>query len=171
MAQYVDQSLGASEHIVMRGRWPLVYWTMTWLVLCAFAALAIGAFAWAPGLIVVPLGVLAIGAYFFIAPALRMLTTEFAVTDRRVILKWGWLNRRTAELAVESVESVQLNQSIWGRLFGYGRLIVTGTGEAQINFPPMAEPVKFRRAIESGRGKAKANNADAAAKPADQPAR
>jgi uncharacterized membrane protein YdbT with pleckstrin-like domain len=171
VGQYVDESLGANERVVMRGRWPIVYWALTWLVLGAFAALAAGAFAWAPGLILFPLIVLAIGAYFFIAPAVRMLTTEFAVTDRRVILKWGWLNRRTAELAVESVESVQLNQSIWGRLFGYGRLIVTGTGDAHIRFPPMAEPVKFRRAIESGRGKAKANNADAGAKPAGQPAR
>ena len=68
-----------------------------------------------------------------------------------------------AELAVESVESVQLDQSVWGRLFGYGRLLVTGTGDARILFPPMAEPVKFRRAIESGRRK---NDAPKPAEPA-----
>lgn len=68
-----------------------------------------------------------------------------------MILKEGWLNRRTHELAVESVEGVSLEQSIWARTFGYGRVIVTGTGEARIVFPAMAHPVDFRRAIESAR--------------------
>ena len=83
-----------------------------------------------------------------------MTTTDFAVTDRRVILKRGWLNRTTQELAVESVEGVSLNQSLIARLFGYGRIIVTGTGDAVIEFPPMANPVEFRRAIETARAQA-----------------
>jgi hypothetical protein len=71
-----------------------------------------------------------------------MWTTDFAVTNRRVVLKRGWLNRRTQELAVESVEGVSLDQSLIAR---------SGTGEATIVFPPMAHPVSFRRAIESAR--------------------
>jgi uncharacterized membrane protein YdbT with pleckstrin-like domain len=80
-----------------------------------------------------------------------MKTTDFAVTNRRVILKRGWLNRRTQELAVESVEGVSLDQSIIARMFGYGRVVVTGTGDAVIAFPPMAHPVAFRRSIEAAR--------------------
>jgi uncharacterized membrane protein YdbT with pleckstrin-like domain len=150
MAQYVDESLGANEQIVMRGRWPLAHWAMAWLIL-------------------IVLGVVVIGVYIFIRRAVRMLTTEFAVTNKRVILKWGWLNRHTQELTVESIESVQLVQSIWGRIFGYGRLTVTGTGDARIIFPPMAEPVKFRRAIETSRG-AKGAEAGKAERSTDQPA-
>ncbi|MBL8549982.1 MAG: PH domain-containing protein [Hyphomonadaceae bacterium] len=161
--QYVDESLSETEKIVMRGRWPVVYWLGTWTVLATFILLAIGGYAWIPGSFVLPGLLVLVGLWLFAAPSIRMLTTEFAVTSKRVVLKWGWLNRKTAELAVESVESVQLAQSIWGRIFGYGRLIVTGTGDARIHFPPMAEPVKFRRAIESGRRK---NDAPKPAAPA-----
>jgi len=59
---------------------------------------------------------------------------------------------RTQELATETVEGVQLTQTVWGKLFGYGRILVTGTGDAQIAFPPMADAIAFRRAIESTRG-------------------
>lgn len=132
MAQYVDKSLAADEHILVRGRWPLAYWVGAWVQLLV-------------------LGILVIGVVLFLLAVIRMKTTEFAVTDKRVILKRGWLTRTTHELAVESIEGVNLEQSIWGRLFQYGRVVVTGTGEARIVLPPMAEPIAFRRAIEEAR--------------------
>jgi hypothetical protein len=46
---------------------------------------------------------------------------------------------------------VSLDQSLWARIFGYGRVVVTGTGDAVIMFPAMAHPVDFRRAIEAAR--------------------
>jgi uncharacterized membrane protein YdbT with pleckstrin-like domain len=124
--RYIDESLAAGETIIQRGKWPGVFWFGAW------AALLL-------------LGII------FVAAAIKMKTTDFAVTNRRVILKRGWLNRRTHELAVESVEGVSLDQSLIARLFGYGRVVVTGTGDAVIAFPPMAQPVAFRRAIEAAR--------------------
>lgn len=135
MTQYVDKSLAADETILVRGRWPLAYWIGAWVQLLV-------------------LGIVIIGVVLFIAAVIRMKTTEFAVTDRRVILKRGWLTRTTEELAVESIEAVHLDQSVWGRLFRYGRLVVTGTGDARVRFPPMAEPIEFRRAIEDARAQA-----------------
>lgn len=132
MAQYVDKSLSADEKILVRGRWPIAYWVGAW------AALLL-------------LGVFIVGVFIFIGAVIRMKTTEFAVTDKRIILKRGWLTRTTNELSVGSIEGVHLDQSIWGRLFGYGSLIVTGNGEARIFLPPMAEPIIFRRAIEDAR--------------------
>jgi len=132
MTQYVDKSLAASERILVRGRWPMAYWIGAWVLLLV-------------------LGIFIVGVVMFVGAVIRMTTTEFAVTDKRVILKTGWLTRNTQELAVESIEGVNLEQSIWGRLFGYGSVIVTGTGEARITFPPMAEPIVFRRAIEDAR--------------------
>jgi uncharacterized membrane protein YdbT with pleckstrin-like domain len=130
--RYIDQSLAPGETVIQRGKWPIVFWIGAW------AALLL-------------LGLIVVGVFIFIIAAIHMLTTDFAVTNRRVVLKRGWLNRRTQELAVESVEGVSLDQSLIARLFGYGRVIVTGTGEATIVFPPMAHPVSFRRAIESAR--------------------
>lgn len=130
--RYIDESLAADETILRRGKWPGVFWFGAW------AALLL-------------LGIIVVGVIIFASAAIKMKTTDFAVTNRRVILKRGWLNRRTHELAVESVEGVSLDQSLIARLFGYGRVIVTGTGDAVIAFPPMAEPVAFRRAIEAAR--------------------
>jgi uncharacterized membrane protein YdbT with pleckstrin-like domain len=133
--QYVDKSLAADEAILVRGRWPMAYWVGAWVQL-------------------IVLGILVIGIVLFIAAVIRMKTTEFAVTDRRVIFKSGWLTRTTEELAVESIEAVHLEQSIWGRLSRYGRIMVTGTGDSRVHFPPMAEPIAFRRAIEEARAQA-----------------
>lgn len=133
--RYIDESLAPGETVLARGRYPTIMWVMTWLAL-------------------IVLGIIIVGIYIFIRNVVIMKTTDFAVTNRRVILKKGWLNRQTYELAVESVEGVTLHQSIWARLFGYGNVIVTGTGEALIRFPAMANPVAFRRAIETARSEA-----------------
>lgn len=130
--RYIDESLAPGETVLARGKFPVVMWVMTWLALIVF-------------------GIIIVGTYIFFRNVIIMTTTDFAVTNRRVILKKGWLNRQTYELAVESVEGVTLHQSIWARLFGYGNVIVTGTGEAIIRFPAMANPVAFRRAIETAR--------------------
>lgn len=130
--RYIDESLAAGETIIQRGKWPGVFWFGAW------AALLL-------------LGIIVVGVFIFLSAVIKMKTTDFAVTNRRVILKRGWLNRRTHELAVESVEGVSLDQSLIARLFGYGRVVVTGTGDAVIAFPPMANPVAFRRAIEAAR--------------------
>ncbi|MBX3431095.1 MAG: PH domain-containing protein [Hyphomonadaceae bacterium] len=130
--RYIDESLADGETIIQRGKWPGVFWFGAWAAL-------------------IVLGLIVVGVFIFAVAAIKMKTTDFAVTNRRVILKRGWLNRHTKELAVESVEGVVLDQSIIARLFGYGRVVVTGTGDAVIAFPPMADPVDFRRAIEAAR--------------------
>jgi uncharacterized membrane protein YdbT with pleckstrin-like domain len=130
--RYIDESLAPGETILQRGKWPTSYWVMAWASL-------------------IVLGIIVVGVFIFIGMVVKMKTTDFAVTNRRVILKEGWLNRRTHELSVASVEGVALTQTLWARLFGYGRVVVTGTGEATIVFPPMGKPVAFRRAIEAAR--------------------
>lgn len=136
MTQYVDKSLAADEQVLIRGRWPLAYW------IGAYAQLLI-------------LGWIVIGIFLYLGAIIRMKTTEFAVTDRRAIMKSGWIRRITHELSVQSIEGVHIDQSFWGRLFRYGRIVVTGNGEARIHLPPMAEPIAFRRAIEDARAKAR----------------
>jgi len=130
--RYIDESLADGETIIQRGKWPGVFWFGAWAAL-------------------ILLGIVVVGVFIFATAWIKMKTTDFAVTNRRVILKRGWLNRHTQELSVESVEGVTLNQSIVARLFGYGRVVVSGTGDALIEFPPMANPVAFRRAIEAAR--------------------
>ena len=130
--RYVDRSLAPAETILARGQWPTLYWVGAW------AALLL-------------LGIIVVGVFMFIGLAVKMTTTDWAVTDRRVIVKRGWLNLKTEEISVGSIETVQLQQSFFGRIFGFGRIQVTGNGDTQLVFPPMKHAVAFRRAIETAR--------------------
>ncbi len=83
----------------------------------------------------------------FIAPLVARATSEFAVTNRRVIIKVGLVSRKTVELNLEKVESIGVEQTILGRLLGYGTLVVVGTGGTKEPFQRIADPMAFRRAV------------------------
>lgn len=151
MSGYVEKSLAEGEEIVSQGTWPLAYWTFAWLL--------VGVSAIAGFLSLVYLGwLVAVALIWFALVAVHMSTTQFAVTNQRVALKRGWLTLHTQELAVSNIEEVRVEQTLIGRLFGFGRVIVTGTGEGVIAFPPMGHPIRFRQAIENARTRARSGN-------------
>ncbi|ABQ29803.1 MULTISPECIES: PH domain-containing protein [Acidiphilium] len=88
-----------------------------------------------------------LGCWLLLVAWLRRMSTELAVTDRRVIHKSGILGRTTHEMSLEKVESVEVRQSIAGRLFNYGTVIVRGTGSTWEPFPRIADPLAFRSSI------------------------
>ena len=83
----------------------------------------------------------------FIAPIVARATSEFAVTNRRVIIKVGLVSRRTVELNLEKVESIGVEQTVLGRILGYGAIVVVGTGGTKEPFSRIADPMGFRRAV------------------------
>ena len=76
-----------------------------------------------------------------------LLTTEFAVTNRRVIAKTGFIHRRTLELLIPKIESIAVYQNIVGRMFNFGSVTVIGTGGTRERFGAIAEPVAVRRKL------------------------
>lgn len=82
--------------------------------------------------------------YFFITRQ----TSEFAVTDKRVVIKVGWISRRAIELVFSQVESVDVRQGIIGRIFDYGAITVVGSGGTRERFRGIAHPLDFRRAVQ-----------------------
>jgi uncharacterized membrane protein YdbT with pleckstrin-like domain len=74
----------------------------------------------------------------------RRATTEFAITDRRVIYKTGLLRRHTLEMSRGRIESVDVDQSILGRILGYGTITVRGTGGGLEPIRNVADPLAFR---------------------------
>ncbi len=76
-----------------------------------------------------------------------MLTTEFAVTNRRVIAKTGFIRRHTLEMLLPKIESVSVNQNILGRLLNFGTVTVTGTGGTKESFRAIFEPIAVRKKI------------------------
>ena len=76
---------------------------------------------------------------------ISILTTEFAVTNRRVIAKHGFIRRHTLELYLNKVESVGVHQTVFGRLMGYGTLVINGTGGTRESFMPILDPLAVKR--------------------------
>ena len=92
--------------------------------------------------------VAALVALFLTAKAwFHRWTTETDVTNLRVVHKTGFIKRRTFEMSLDKVESVDVNQSILGRLFGYGNVTVRGVGEGVETIHTIAAPLDFRNHI------------------------
>ncbi|NBX05048.1 MAG: PH domain-containing protein [Betaproteobacteria bacterium] len=84
----------------------------------------------------------------FIAPLIENWTSEFAVTNKRVVIKLGLISRKTLEMNLSKIESVNVDQSILGRLLGYGAITIIGTGGTRETFTDIADPMKFRRTFQ-----------------------
>jgi hypothetical protein len=86
----------------------------------------------------------------WVRAAILRATTELAVTDRRVIYKSGLLSRHTLEMNRSKVESVDVDQTLLGRMFGFGTIVVRGTGGSLEPIRRIADPLSFRSQITAG---------------------
>ena len=80
---------------------------------------------------------------------LQLLFTEYALTNKRVVTKTGIISRNSDEMRLTKVETVEVKQSIIGRIFGYGNVIITGTGISNVVYAGVSNPLKVKREIDS----------------------
>jgi uncharacterized membrane protein YdbT with pleckstrin-like domain len=147
--KYVEEVLQPGEKILFVS-------TIHWLVYAPGAALIIVALAiflagWnsnnASLWNIAAILVLAAAALSLIGAWFKRWTTEIAVTDRRVIYKRGFIRRRSIEMNMEKVESVDVSQTIPGRIFNYGDVLIRGVG---VGFEPLRmidDPIRLRNAV------------------------
>lgn len=83
----------------------------------------------------------------FIIPLIQQYTDEFVVTNKRVIVKKGLISIWTLEMNLQKIETVNVEQSILGRLLGYGSLTLIGTGGTRERFHCIYDPIRFRKAF------------------------
>lgn len=150
---YVDSVLQPGETVKVIGR---LHWTIflpafllaaVSLVVMLYGEKSISA---SIGRIVVYAGWigLAVAAVMFLHAAFVRWTTELSVTTHRVIYKRGFIWRHTVEMNMDKVETVNVDQSILGRILGYGTIHVLGTGQGGINnLRGMGSPITVRNAI------------------------
>lgn len=93
-------------------------------------------------------GWFALSLLFIVVPFINYKTSEFAVTNKRVILKVGFIARTSVEILLLKVEGVQVSQDILGRIFDFGTIRITGTGGTSEPFNNIAMPFQFRRSIQ-----------------------
>jgi uncharacterized membrane protein YdbT with pleckstrin-like domain len=92
-------------------------------------------------------GFFAVGFALLFVAWFKRWTTEIDVTDRRIVFKRGLIWRHTVEMNMDKVESVDVNQSILGRLLGYGDIIVRGTGAGMEPLRNIEGPLEFRNCV------------------------
>ncbi|MDD3721036.1 MAG: PH domain-containing protein [Lutibacter sp.] len=83
-----------------------------------------------------------------IAPLIDKYTDEFAITNKRVIIKTGLISRKTFEMNHSKIESVNVDQSILGRILGYGTIRIVGSGGTKEVFPNIRKPLQFRKKFQ-----------------------
>jgi hypothetical protein len=91
---------------------------------------------------------LAIPAAIIASAVLAVKTSELVITDRRVLIKVGFIQRQTFEMFISKIESVAVTQGMIGRFFNYGTVEIRGTGGSSESFATIAAPLQFRDAIQ-----------------------
>lgn len=128
--RYVDRMLGQNEQVIgfTRPTWWSGFWVYFWVVV--FLVPTCG-----------------ISLLFLIPTVIRNLTTEFAITNKRVIVKTGFIRRDADELRLGKVETVKVDQSITGRILRYSTISVIGTGGTRLVAKGCAKGNEFRQVI------------------------
>ena len=91
-----------------------------------------------------------VGLLMLLAAWSRQRSTEIVVTDKRVIYKRGLFARHTVEMNISKIETVDIEQSLWARVWGYGTLMIHGTGSGFEPLPSVGSPLRIRNAIVAG---------------------
>ena len=145
---YVEKHLIPNETVFYFTRLSRIVYLKAVLVLLAAIALA----AWATTsadannpVYAVAGVVFLVGLTLFLMAFIRRLSSEFAVTNKRVIIKLGLLSRRSVEILLTKVEAITVDQTLLGRIFGYGSITIIGTGGTKEPFHLIGDPLEFRR--------------------------
>jgi uncharacterized membrane protein YdbT with pleckstrin-like domain len=146
---YLDEHLLAGERIVYRARLHWIIFAAAFAVVLLGIAVAIFLEAIERGYWYVGAGIAGVGLLMAISPAIRYVTSEFAVTDKRVLGKVGFIERESDETLLSKVEAIAVDQGLIGRLFGFGTVTITGTGGTQEAFAMISQPLEFRRQIQT----------------------
>jgi len=119
MGRYIDNNLIKDEVVVLET-------TYHWIIFCSLRAVFT----------------------LFIAPLIDKYTDEFAITNKRVIIKTGLISRKTFEMNLSKIESVNVDQDILGRILGYGTIRIVGSGGTREVFPNIRKPLDFRKKFQ-----------------------
>ncbi len=141
---YIDNNLMSGESVIYRAKlhWINFAWPVIWLIVAILFFAGAGDAA-------------AVGALFLllailtgIASFIRYSTSEFGITNKRVLAKVGFIRRNSLEVLLSKVEGIQVNQGILGRILGFGSIVVSGTGGTKDPFHKISAPLEFRRRVQ-----------------------
>ena len=153
MGRYIDENLQPGEKVLYSTNAHWIFFLPAILLWILVAVLLVVSWMMAAGspLVLVCWALAAIVAlvalYKSVTAWFHRWTTETDVTNLRVVHKTGFINRQTFEMSLDKIESVDVDQSIPGRFFGYGNVTITGVGKSEEKLEMVASPLAFRNAI------------------------
>jgi hypothetical protein len=170
MAGYVVKTLAPGEDIIHRANfnWTYSFFPVLWFSLgmapvvmyallqfssgIGFEQLRVG--WWFAGLGAV------VGSIILLNHLIILWTTEIVVTTYRFVFKTGLVSRNTQEVSLNKIEEIILHQTVLGRIFGYGKLVLRGTGVGVIELPNLDDPIGVRKIIEHAKANLRRNDRD-----------
>jgi len=172
---YVQQSLGPDEELVHIGKFHWMYTvnaflSIFWGLVGAILVIVVATYAYGfmgklptnasvigsiqqlhPGIRIFSFLVFIFGLLRFAQMMVVKATTEIAITSNRLVYKRGLIARHVGEINIDRIEGVNVLQSILGRIFNFGRIMVRGMGVGEVLLPSIEDPISFRRAIEKAK--------------------
>ncbi len=153
MGRYIDDILQPGEKVLYSTNAHWIFFApaiLLWILAAVFLALSgmvppgspLMLVCWALAAIVA-----LVALYKTVTAWFHRWTTETDVTSLRVVHKTGFINRKTFEMSLDKIESVDVNQSIAGRVFGYGDVTIMGVGKSEEKLDMVTSPIAFRNAI------------------------
>jgi uncharacterized membrane protein YdbT with pleckstrin-like domain len=155
MARYIDEILQPGEKVLYSTNAHWIFYLpaiVAWLVALALLVVSLTVAATIPSAVLASLAgaavIAVVAVYYTVRGWFHRFTTETDVTDRRVVHKTGFINRHTFEIALDKIASVEVDQSIPGRLLNYGNVTIVSMGEVKPQpIKTIASPLAFRSAI------------------------
>lgn len=144
---YVENNLQRGEEIIYCAQihWAIFLGPIIWAIIALiFFITYIGGDVEFASVIAVVLAIIALFTFF--RALITKFSSEYVLTSKRLIMKSGIISRNTLELILTKCEGISIDQSILGRIFGYGTIVAT-TGGATNKFSKIANPIKFRNRI------------------------
>ncbi len=143
---YVEEHLLPGERVRYRAHLHKLIYVLPGLFTLLLTLGAV--WAYLADIVLAAVALFVVGCIPLLLTHIKYVSSEFAVTDKRVIIKVGWIRRRTLETMLSKVEAIGVDQGIIGRLLGFGTITITGTGGTKEQFPDIAHPLEFRRQVQ-----------------------
>jgi uncharacterized membrane protein YdbT with pleckstrin-like domain len=145
---YINRNLLAGERVVYRTRlyWLLLALPVLFLIVAAVPVAWVAATNQWNDLVWIPLG---IAVLILLGVIIKRQSSDFAVTNKRVLMKVGVFSTRSTELFLNKIEAIAVHQSLTGRILHYGDIVITGSGGTHEEFHDIQSPLTFRRAVQT----------------------
>jgi uncharacterized membrane protein YdbT with pleckstrin-like domain len=141
---YVESNLLPNEQITYRAKLHWIIYALPVIVFLIAIVVALGGGGWIAGMAI---GI--IGFVLFLPPWIKAGSSEFAITNKRVLIKVGLIRRHSLELLLQKVEGIGVDQGVLGRILGYGTITVSGVGGTKETFQMISNPLEFRRQVQA----------------------